>query len=181
MKRHNELKALSIDILIRLWFRLLWQKYDLGGISVGRSMRCDLLDCFLDFMPTPELPGSLDEYSDGLEEEILRRPTCKYRRRPMALEQIASCTKQEVALMGLGALLALEWSVDSDIAWRSGYELERKRIKQVLRRFAYIPISRRLDLDGVCKAILARKSDIEHQQAMEGFNAPLENPDTKDP
>lgn len=163
MKHKKELKKMGIKILTRLWFRLLWQKFDLGGISVGRSIRCEMLDCFLDFTPIPELERPLDEYTDGLQDEIFNRPVCKKRRRFITLEEIKVCTQDELPLIGLGALLALEWSVHKDVAWNEGYEIERKKIREVLRRFPCICISRKSNIKEVCEAVRTRRSDFEYQ------------------
>ncbi len=160
MKKHN-LKRLSLESLVRLWFRLLWQKYDLGGINAGRSLRCEMLDCFLDFTPIPRLSFPLEEYSEGLEDEILRRPVCRTRRRFVKIEEIKLCTKREIAFLGLGALLALEYNVHKDTAWRDGYELERRKIRDVLRRFPVMYISRKCDIREACVAIRVRRSDLE--------------------
>ncbi len=161
----NNLSDFDISVLIRLWFRLLWQKYDLGGISVGRSLRCDLLDCFLDFCPLPELQLGADEYSEGLEPEILRRPLVEPHS-SLKPEDICRYSKEQVALAGLGALLALEFSVHADVAWRGGYELERKKIKAVLGHFSYIEIPTTLDIQEVSQALITRKSDIQYEECM---------------
>lgn len=164
----NNLIDFDINVLIRLWFRLLWQKYDLGGISVGRSLRCDLLDCFLDFSVLPELQLGADEYSEGLESEILGRPLVEPSS-SLKPEDVCRYSKEQVALAGLGALLALEFSVHADIAWKNGYELERKKIKAVLEHFSYIEIPTTLDIQKVSQTLLARKSDIQYEECMSTF------------
>lgn len=144
---------------------MLWQKYDHGGISVGRSLRCDLLDCYLDFTPLPRLRHGADGYYDGLEKEILSRPPVK----PLimlSIEEIQTYNKKELALAGLGALLALEFSFDADIAWKNGFELERKRIKDVLDRFSFIQIHESLNIEKVAKALLNRKSNIQYEKSL---------------
>jgi hypothetical protein len=163
MNRHDLLKTLSIEELIRLWFRLLWQKFDLGGISVGRSMRCNMLDCYLDFVSFPKLAGSLDNYNEGLWEEILSRPVVRKKRRTMTLYEINICSSEDLALLGLGTLLKLEYSVSADTAWKEGYELERKKIREVLKRFPIIYPSKKLDINQACFEIIKRKSDLEYE------------------
>lgn len=155
-------QELSTEVLVRLWFRLLWQRYDHGGISVGRSRRCDLLDCYLDFTPLPELPGSCDDYYEGLEEELLARPLAPP---PAIVRQSAFGTLSEadVARLGLGALLALEESVDAETAWRNGYELERKRIRAILERFPHLTIDPTERIQDVIQSLLARKADLQFE------------------
>ncbi len=170
----EELKTFDTSVLIRLWFRLLWQKYDLGGISVGRSLRCDLLDCFLDFSPLPQFQCGADEYSEGLEQEILIRPLVKPHS-TLVLEDIGHYSKEQVALAGLGALLALEFSVHADTAWTEGYELERKKIKTILDRFPYIEIPITLDIQVVVQMLLTRKGNIQYEENMKEFNSPPDN------
>jgi hypothetical protein len=170
MNRHEELKVLPIETLIRLWFRLLWQKFDLGGISVGRSLRCDLLDCYLDFTPIPKLSGESDEYSDGLYEEILRRSIIRKKRQIITVEQINVCSKEELALLGLGSLLKLEYSVSADIAWNEGYELERKKIKEVLKRFPIFYPSKEQEINQTCSIILKRKRDLEYEDTLLNYS-----------
>lgn len=161
MKKHN-LKRFSLKVLIRLWFRRLWQKYDSGGHSGGRSLRCHMLDCFLDFTSFPKLTYPLDEYSEGLEIEILSRPICLTRRMFLKIEDIEHCTKQGFALLGLGTLLALEYSVHKDTAWKEGYELERKKIRDILRRFPVIFPHRSCDIQEFCWALIKRRGDLEY-------------------
>ncbi len=170
----EKLSDFDINVLIRLWFRLLWQKYDHGGISVGRSLRCDLLDCYLDFTPLPDLQFSADEYYEGLESEILRRSHIRPHS-TLVPEEICIYTNEQVALAGLGALLALEFSVDADTAWNEGYELERKRIKDVLAHFSYIEIPTNLNIQEIARALLDRKREIEWEEGERYFNSTFIN------
>lgn len=157
------IKDFETSVLIRLWFRMLWQKYDHGGISAWRSLRCDLLDCYLEFVPIPQLERGADGYYEGLEEEIKRRP--KVVPETIILEHISTYGKDEIARAGLGALLRLEESVDADTAWENGYELERKRIRAVLECFVYIAVPDTLDIQEVAQRLLQRKSDIEFEES----------------
>lgn len=174
------LQELATDVLVRLWFRMLWQRYDLGGISVGRSKRCDLLDCYLDFVPLPNLPDGCDTYYEGLEEELFKRPVAP----PpdiVSQDRIATLAKEQVALLGLGALLALEESVDSDTAWKNGYELERKRIRRVLERFQHLTVSPTDAIDDVCRALLERKSDLQYKDMLALYDIAPHETEAHDP
>lgn len=157
-----------------MWFRLLWQRYDGGGISVGRSARCDCLNLYLDFTPLPKYRRSIDTYIEGLEEELKRRPVLAGPRTQLYnVQEITSYTPKQLALAGLGALLSLEWSVHADVAWENGYERERGEILDVLSRFMYIEISPNLDIHLVIKMLLERRREIEYQQNKRRFQKPI--------
>ncbi len=164
--RVDELKDLSIDALVRLWFRKLWQHFDHGGISVGRSLRCDLLDCYLDHTPLPNLQGDADQYGEGLWEEILRRPIQTRGRKYVRSSDIQKCSSEVIALLGLGCLSTLEWSVSARTAWMNGYELERKRIREVLKRFppAYVKIRKEEDRETVFRSVSSRSLDLNRAE-----------------
>jgi hypothetical protein len=59
-----DLESLSDYVLARLLIRKLWQMYDNGGVSMGRSLRASLLESIL-----PLLPELTDEES-GLSEKV---------------------------------------------------------------------------------------------------------------
>jgi hypothetical protein len=120
----------------------------------------------LDFTSIPKLPGDSDEYSDGLYEEILSRPIYRKRRQTLNVDQIKTCTKEELSLLGLGSLLKLEYSVSADIAWKEGYELERKKIREVLKRFPIIYPSKEQNINQTCSIILKRKRDLEYEDTL---------------
>ena len=51
IKRSVEISHLPNEILARLFFRRLWQGYDSGGVSVGRSLRSDLVEAYTSLFP----------------------------------------------------------------------------------------------------------------------------------
>ncbi len=68
-RRIEAVKSLSNKDLARLLLRLLWQRYDVGGISTGRAPESRLLESAMDILPLPDV-ASVDGFllEDMMEE-----------------------------------------------------------------------------------------------------------------
>jgi len=56
-ERIGMVSDLSNKDLARLLLRLLWQRYDVGGISMGRSPQSRLLEAVMGILPLPDIAG----------------------------------------------------------------------------------------------------------------------------
>jgi hypothetical protein len=67
MNTNTDISQLPNETLARLFFRRLWQGYDSGGVSVGRSLRSDLVEVYLALHVLEEddnYPLGLREFAD---------------------------------------------------------------------------------------------------------------------
>ena len=126
----NNLETLTNAELARLFFRTLWQGYDSGGISCGRSMRSALLEVYLDLVQIPNLPDMMDLYED---EEFCNEARKKSRRIKRAKrkqdpllpfpkeDRVSLLNVSEVAMLCLACLL--RWYKDNHHLWEDDYSL----------------------------------------------------------
>ncbi|MFC1775591.1 hypothetical protein ACFLY0_01925 [Patescibacteria group bacterium] len=77
------LECLSDEELARLLLRQLWQCYDSGGISIGRSPESQLLEAVMNIIPLPDLVDMDRFYSDDIMIEarirfaVIERESCE--------------------------------------------------------------------------------------------------------
>jgi hypothetical protein len=96
------LRQLKNDELARLILRKLWQIQDVGGVSMGRSLRNVFLEAAKNIMPCPEMPN-LDAFSEAdLKQEGDRRKP----KSPRRLRH--SCVLKKLSDRTLAILLLLE-------------------------------------------------------------------------
>lgn len=62
------LYALDDAVLARLLLRIVWQGYDAGGISSGRSLRAFLLEAALEYLPEAKYDFGPMDYRPAIEE-----------------------------------------------------------------------------------------------------------------
>lgn len=71
MSADTNISKLPNETIARLFFRRLWQGYDSGGVSVGRSLRSDLVEVYTSLHPHEEddnFPLGLREFADEAEK-----------------------------------------------------------------------------------------------------------------
>lgn len=151
----NNLETLTNAELARLFFRELWQGYDSGGISCGRSMRSVLLEIYLDLVPIPDVPDMADFYGydafckeAGKQKRRLRR---QRREQELLLpfpkeDRISLLSASEVALLCLACLL--RWYKDSHHLWEQDWSLEpqEKRMATICRILPLPKLEAKLDI-----------------------------------
>ncbi len=103
MNRHK-ISVISDDVLARIFFKRLWQSYDSGGFSVGRSIQSNLLESYLhlnQYDNLPEFPLGLREFA----EEADRRCSFIYRQTVFGdLENLSTISNHDISLLCIDAL-----------------------------------------------------------------------------
>lgn len=101
----NRISELSDDNLVRLFFKKLWQGYDSGGVSIGRSLRSSLVEVYLAICEDceDEMVRNLQIGLREIAEEADRRASPKYR-------QMVLCSGEDASILPsvLIALLCIE-------------------------------------------------------------------------
>lgn len=107
--------------IARLMFRNLYQMFDRGGISAGRSKESATLEVYLDFTELPDLSSGLEPWDEGLVNEArIRIARGVQRQFPImrSPSEIELLTTQEFAMIAICELAKLgerkfveeEWS-----------------------------------------------------------------------
>jgi hypothetical protein len=68
-RKAQSVKNLSSKDLARLLLRLLWQRYDVGGISMGRAPESRLLESAMELLPLPGVPDTDSFLLDDMIKE----------------------------------------------------------------------------------------------------------------
>lgn len=100
----NEISNMPNDILARLFFRRLWQGYDSGGHSVGRSLQSSLLESYLalnEHEHLREFPLGLRDFA----QEADARASMIHKQTIMGnLDDLSMVSSHDVSLLCLEAL-----------------------------------------------------------------------------
>lgn len=92
------------EVLARLFFRRLWQGYDSGGFSVGRSIQSSLVEAYIalnQYDNLPEFPLDLRE----LANEAKRRSDLIYKQSVIGnLENLSLISDSDISLLCIEAL-----------------------------------------------------------------------------
>lgn len=66
----NDLDDISKTELARIILRLVWQSFDRGGISMGRSPKSRILEAVMGIIPLPELDNLDDFHQDEIKDAV---------------------------------------------------------------------------------------------------------------
>jgi len=100
----KEISSIPDHLLVRLFFRRLWQGYDAGGISVGRSIQASLLEAYLGLNYYEKLPNVALDLKGFADEADSRNPIIERQTLFGNLDNLSIVSSHDLSLLCIEAL-----------------------------------------------------------------------------